>query len=126
MAYGISSPVKITLVAAADLSGLQGRFVKLDANGLAAAVTGTTDRVVGVLENKPKAGQEAEISVLGTTKMVASAALAVGKSLATAADGRAAAAVETAGTANVGTVLTANTAAGGWVTVLVNCVNQTR
>lgn len=126
MAYQMSTPVKITLVAAADLATSHGKFVKLDATGKVVAVAATTDRVIGVLCNKPKNGQEAEVAVLGVTKMVASAALAVGKSLATAADGRAAAALETAGTANLGTVLVANTAADGWVTVSVNCVNQTR
>lgn len=129
MAYSISSPVKITLVAAADLSGQQSRFVKLTADGRVEAVTATTDRAIGVLENKPKAGQEAEISVVGTVKMIASAALAVGTSVVPAADGRAAAqAAPAAGTTvpNYGTVLLANTAANGYVTVVVNAANISR
>ena len=125
MAYQQSEAVKITLVANSDLSLAQGKFVKL-VGGKADLVTATTDRVIGVLDNKPKLGQEAAIIVLGTTKMVASVTMAVGDSLATAVDGRAATALTTAGLANLGTVLLANTVAGGWVTVLVNCVNQTR
>lgn len=126
MAYQQSEAVKITLVANADLSLAQGKFVKLLASGKCDLVTATTDRVIGVLDNKPKLGQEAAIVVLGTTKMVASATLALGDSLATAVDGRAATALTTAGLSNLGTVLIANTVANGWVTVLVNCVNQTR
>lgn len=125
MAFNQSQAVKITLVAAADLSAAHGRFVKMVA-GQAALITAATDRPIGVLCNKPKAGQEAEIFVLGTTKIVASAAMASGDSVAISADGRAAAAGTTAGTANLGTVLLANSAAGGFITAMINCVNQTR
>ena len=125
MAFDQSQSVKITLVASADLTTSFGKFVKMTA-GQAAAVTATTDRVIGVLCNKPKLGQEAEILVLGTVKIVGSAAMAVGDSVAISADGRAATALNTVGLANLGTVLLANSAANGFVTALVNCVNQTR
>lgn len=125
MAFNQSHAVKITLVAAADLSAAHGRFVKMVA-GQAALITATTDRPIGVLCNKPKAGQEAEIFVLGTCKIVGATALANGDSVAVAADGRAAVAAVTAGAANVGTVLLANSAPGGFVTAMINCVNQTR
>lgn len=125
MAYDQQQPVKITLVAAADLTTSFGKFVKIVA-GQAAAVTAGADRAIGVLANKPKAGQEAEIVVLGVTKMIASAAMAVGDSVGNTADGRAVTNNTAASVNNLGTVLLANSAANGFVTVTVNCLNQTR
>lgn len=128
MAVQGPTPLKITnLVAAADLASSHGKFVKLDANGKVVAVAATTDRPIGVLCNKPLSGQEAEVVAIGQTKMIASAALAIGANLVPSADGRAAAqAAPAAGTTvpNYGLVLSANTAAGGWVTVLVNTTNS--
>lgn len=125
MAFDQSQAIKITLVANADLSASHMKFVKMVA-GQAALVTSATDRPVGILCNKPRAGQEAEILVLGTSKLVASAAMAVGDSVGNTADGRGVTNNTAASTNNLGTVLLANSAANGVVTVLVNCVNQTR
>ncbi len=125
MAFDQSQSVKITLVAAADLSTAHCKFVKMVA-GQAALVTSAADRPIGVLCNKPKAGQEAEILVLGTTKMVASAAMVVGDSVGNTADGRAVANNAAASVNNLGTVLLANSAANGFITAMINCVNQTR
>lgn len=126
MAVQGPSPLKLTnLVAAADLTSSHGKFVKLDANGKVVPVAAATDRAVGVLCNKPKSGQECEIVALGQTKMIASAALAVGTNLATSADGRAAAAAAPAAGAtvsNYGLVLTSSAAADEWVTVMVTTV----
>lgn len=121
MAYEASQPLKITLEAAADLSAQQYRFVTLDANGRAAVTTATTDKVIGVLQNKPSAlGQTAEIVVIGVTKMSADAAIAIADGLATSVDGQAA--VDNTGTAR-GYALTAAGAAGVVFTAIVNCVN---
>ena len=128
MAVQGPTPLKLTnLVAAADLSASHGKFVKLDAAGKVVAVEAVTDRPVGILQNKPKAGQEAEVVALGQTKMLASAALAIGASLVTSADGRAAAqAAPAAGTTvpNYGLVMSTSTGANVWVTVMVNTVNS--
>lgn len=123
MAFDQSAAVKITLVANADLTAGFGKFVKMVA-GQAALVTAATDRPIGVLCNKPRIGQEAEILVLGTCKVVASAAMVVGDSVGLSADGRAA--TNNAVGGNIGTVLLANSAANGFITAMVNCVNQTR
>ncbi|MFZ5850329.1 MAG: capsid cement protein [Actinomycetota bacterium] len=122
MAYEISNhSLKITLVAAADL--LQYHFVKVDANGRAALCAAATDIPVGVVQNNPRAGEEAEVVVQGGSKVVADAALSIGALIGTSADGQADA--KTVGTDTteyvVGRALTATSAAGQIVTALVDC-----
>jgi len=71
MAYEISAyAVKITLVAGGDLSSSQYKFVKLNSSGQAVAVAAATDAPIGVLQNTPLAGQEAEVVVTGGTKLL--------------------------------------------------------
>jgi hypothetical protein len=92
MAYEISGySVKVTLVAAADLSGAQYKFVKLDSAGKAALVAADTDRPIGVLQNAPLAGQEASVLVTGGTKLVLGATLTPASVLGTTATGTGAA-----------------------------------
>ena len=70
MAYEISNyAVKVTLVAGVDLSAKQYHFVKLDSSGQAVAVAAITDRPIGILQNAPLAGQEAEVLVVGGSKL---------------------------------------------------------
>lgn len=120
MAYEI--PVlSISLVAASDLSASQYKFVKLDTAGLAAAVAAATDVPVGVLQNKPTAGQTAAVMVYGVTKVQGDADLARGNLIGTSADGQADA--KTPGTDTTeyvrGIVLEDNAAAAGLATVLL-------
>lgn len=117
---------KITLEAAADLSAHQFKFVKADtttAGSKAAAIAAATDLPIGVLQNKPTAGQEAEILVDGVTKLQADAALTSGLVIGTSADGQADA--KTLGTDTtehaVGIVLEPAAAAGNLCTALVHC-----
>lgn len=127
MAYDGPQPVKWTFPAAGNIATSYAKFVKLNSSGQVTAVTGTTDRVIGVLANKPTvAGQAAEVIVFGICKAIASADLSIGDSVAISADGRIAAAVTTPGTANLGTVLLDNSAANGYATITVNCMNMTR
>lgn len=83
-----------SLVAAADLSTKQFRFVKLDSNGNVVVCAATTDKPVGVLQNNPanvgSTGQEALVMVEGITKMVAGATIAVDDLIGTDANGAAA------------------------------------
>ena len=58
----------ITLEAAADLSAKQYYFVAVDTDGKA-ALTGDDGNPIGVLQNKPTAGQAATICVYGVTKL---------------------------------------------------------
>ena len=129
MAYEISNySVKVTLVAAADLSALQYTFVKLNSSGQVAAVSGATDLPIGVLQNAPTAGQEAEVLVVGGTKIKAGAAIGEGAQVGTSAAGKAVAL--TAGTDTTkyvaGTLLTESAADGNIVTAVINCANPHR
>jgi len=129
MAYEISNySVKVTLVAAADLSSLQYTFVKLNASGQAAAASAATDIPIGVLQNAPTSGQEAEVLVVGGTKIVAGAAIGEGALIGTSATGRAVALVSGTDTTKfvVGTLLTESGASGDIVTAVINCAGPTR
>lgn len=124
MAYEISNYcVKITLVAGADLSAKQYTFVKLNASGQAVAAAAATDIPIGVLQNAPTSGVEAEVLVSGGTKIVAGAAIGEGALIGTSATGKAVALVAGTDTTKyvVGTLLTESAADGNIVTAVVNC-----
>lgn len=120
MAVEGSQPLVDTRVAAADLSGHQFRFVKLDANGEVVAISGATDLPYGVLQNDPGTGEAAELVLVGITKMSADVALTPGAVVSTSADGQAAVAVT--GRARVGVVRNGTGAADQIATVVVNTV----
>ena len=58
----------ISLPAAADLSAKQFYFVAVDTAGKA-ALTGDDGNPIGILQNKPTAGQAAQICVAGVSKL---------------------------------------------------------
>jgi hypothetical protein len=128
MAYEISNySVKITLVAGADLSAKQYNFVKLNSSGLAIACAAATDVPVGVLQNAPLSGQEAEVLIVGGTKIVAGASITLPANIGTDATGKAVA-LATSDTTKyvVGSLITASGADGNVVTAVINCANPTR
>lgn len=129
MAYEISNyAVKVTLVAAADLSALQYTFVKLNSSGQVAAVSGATDIPIGVLQNAPTAGQEAEVLVVGGTKIKAGAAIGEGVQVGTSSAGKAVALTVGTDTTKyiAGTLITESAADGNIVTAVINCANPHR
>lgn len=129
MAYQISAyAVKVTLVAGADLSDKQFRFVTIESDGTCDVADATTDKPVGVLQNSPRAGEEAEVMVVGGTKLVSGAALANGAVISTDAEGRGAAITVGTDTTryNLGTTIFASGATGEIATVLINCANPGR
>lgn len=80
----------ITLVAAADLSAKQYRFVKVDTAGKAAlSGVGATDTSVGVLQNNPTSGQMATVGYTGVTKAFALGVIAPGALVTSDANGKA-------------------------------------
>lgn len=97
MAYEIATANahKITLVAGADLSSAQYKFVKIS-SGNAVVCAAATDRPIGVLQNAPASGQEAEIVVVGGTKVIAGGSITAGAAIGT--NGSALAAAKTVGT----------------------------
>lgn len=128
MAYEISAyAVKTTLVAGEDLSAKQYTFVKLNSSGQAIAAAAATDVPIGVLQNAPTSGQEAEVLVVGGTKVVAGAAITLPANIGTGATGKAVALATTDTTKYVvGQLVTASAADGNIVTAVINCSNPTR
>jgi hypothetical protein len=129
MAYEISNySVKVTLVAGADLSAKQYTFVKINSSGEAVAAAAATDIPVGVLQNAPIAGQEAEVLIVGGTKIVAGAAIGDGAQIGTSSAGKAVALVAGTDTTKyvVGTLITESAADGNIVTAVINCANPHR
>lgn len=113
------------LTASADLSAKQYYFVKMSGNKTVTVCAAATDKPVGVLQNKPTSGQEAEVCGIGVTKVSSDAALTAGTLIGTSSDGQADA--KTPGTDTteytVGQVLMASGAANELATALVNCAN---
>lgn len=129
MAYEISNySLKITLIAGADLSAAQYKFVEIGTGGVVTVCNGATDKPIGVLQNAPLEGQEAEIVVVGGTKVVASAALTVGTLIGTNNAGKADAKVPGTDTTEyvVGTVIYAAGADNEIATAVVNCASPAR
>jgi len=129
MAYEISNySVKVTLVAGADLSAKQYTFVKINSSGEAIAAAAATDIPVGVLQNAPTSGQEAEVLVVGGTKIVAGAAISEGAQVGTSSAGKAVALVAGTDTTKyvAGTLLTESAADGNIVTAVINCATPHR
>ena len=118
---------KITLVAGGDLSAKQFHFVKLNSSGQAVICAAITDIPVGILQNKPTSGQEAEIMVNGISKLVADGTIDEGNLIGTSNDGQGDAIVAGSdGTVyTVGQALEA-AAAGEIFAVLFNTANPGR
>ena len=72
MAYTVNLITLPGFTAETDLSAKQFYAVKCNSTaGHVAIVNATTDIPMGVLQNKPKAGYEAEIAIIGVAKMIA-------------------------------------------------------
>ena len=73
-----------------DLSDKQFYFVKMDANGRVVLCDTLGERVLGVLQNKPKANETAQVVLSpGGSPVKAAGAIALNALVVTAADGRA-------------------------------------
>jgi len=128
MAYEIAAyAVKITLVAGADLSAAQYKFVKLNSSGQAIAVAAATDLPIGVLQNAPTSGQEAEVLVSGGTKLVLGGTVNAAGVVGTSAAGAGVALTVGTDTTKyqLGQAITGG-ASGEIVTAVVNCSNAGR
>lgn len=108
----------ISLKAAADLSTKQGYFVEVSAANTVNVCNAITGVAVGVLRNKPDAADKAaEVAILGTTKVIAGAAISVGAKVAPTAAGKAQTAVSTQ--YSRGIALTAAAADGDEIEILL-------
>lgn len=105
------------IVAAADYSAAQHRFVAINSAGKA-ALCAAGARVDAVLDNNPAADQACSLMGPGSVaKVEASAAIALGAEVASAADGKAVTASEAAGDYVAGVAVTAGAGAGALVSV---------
>lgn len=78
----------ITLVAAADLSAHQYKFVSVDSSGTV-NLTGNDAKADGVLMNKPKSGEAGTVAIAGVAKVKCGAAVTRGGNVASGANGAA-------------------------------------
>lgn len=89
MASCIPGNVLSNLTAENDLSALQYHILEAGGTvGQADVCDGATDKPIGVLQNKPTAGQAVSYMVDGTTKLVAGGAITAGDEVGTKNDGR--------------------------------------
>lgn len=119
----------ITFEADADLSSHQFKFMKWSGDNQVAVCAAATDVPIGVLQNAPDAaGKAAVVRLLGVSKVNSDAALSIGDLIGTSADGQADAKTPGTDTTNyvVGRVIKASTAAGGYASALINCLNPHR
>lgn len=114
------------LVAGADLTAAQYRFVKLDASGDVILCDTAGEQALGVLMNKPNTGEPARVAVAGVMPVVADAAVAVGSKVATSADGEAAVRDEAAGSRQVvlGLAIKGASAAGEQIALVFDAAGE--
>lgn len=79
-----------SFVAGEDLSTKQFYFMKQDANGACVTCAAITDKPLGILQNNPGLGGEAQVMMDGVSKVSADVALAIDDLVGTSADGQAA------------------------------------
>ena len=109
------------LTASADLSAAanQFKFVELSGDGTVNVCDATTDSPIGVLYNRPKSGESAQVAY-GVVKVQGDADLDAGHLIGTSVDGQAANYSVTDTTKTIcGKVLVGNAAAAGLVTAFV-------
>lgn len=119
----VSAPVKVGFVkAGVDLSGVanQYKFVEMTGADTVNICNALTDNVLGVLCNRPKSGEAAEVAVVGIVTVIAAEALVGGDPVYTSTSGTAQ--KTTTGGVKLGKVLR-GAATGELATVLINCVN---
>ncbi len=122
MAYE-GQQVRLTFKAGESLTAKQYYAVKLDSTeGQVIACAGTTDKPVGILQNAPASGGEAIVAISGVSKVNSDAALAVGDTIGTAADGQLATYANGTDTTKyiIGIVIGATSNAGEYATAIIN------
>lgn len=82
----------ITVVAGADLSSSQFKFVESNSSGTATVCNSAGEYALGVLQNDPTSGNAATIATSGISKVVLGGTVAINDQISTDASGRAIAA----------------------------------
>lgn len=107
------------LTASADYSPVANQFKAVKTHTVAGQVVLCTvlgEGILGILQNKPTLNQSADVTVLGSTKAQAGAALAAGDKLMTNASGQVITAA-TVGSRIIGQASEAASAAGQIITI---------
>ena len=107
----------ISLVASVDLSAKQYYFIAVDTNGQA-ALTGDDGNPIGVLQNKPAAGEAATICVAGVTKVYVGTESGLGAGYNVGCNAASAAKVSDTGSFRLGVSLEDPTADGDIISML--------
>lgn len=127
MAYQYDgTAIVITQIATASLAANQYEMVMVDTNFDSQVVVcgATTDTPLGVLLNKPGAGEAASIMCAGVTKVSTGAALANGALLGVDATGRVVTQAPAAANPVFGQALTTSNGAGEIITAAINCLSS--
>jgi len=117
--------MKISIRTITNLSAKQFYFVKMTAAGDVALASATTDKVIGILQNKPSSGKTAEVMVNGLSKVKGAAGLNELDLIGSDSSGLAATNTS-AGEYLVGQVVKATANANELATVAFDCSNPTR
>ncbi|MCK9599842.1 MAG: DUF2190 family protein [Sphaerochaeta sp.] len=89
MGYNIKPVLTESFVSTNDLRLNQYYGVKLSADRTVILPTGDADNCIGILQNKPNAGEMAEVMVIGRTPVVVEEAIAAGVQIRIASGGKA-------------------------------------
>lgn len=110
------------------LAAKQYYFVSQDTDGTLIVPAGVTAKPIGILQNAPAIGQEAEVMVDGISKVVAGGAISIGATVGIYAGGKAKAIVPGTDTTQyiLGIALEEATADGDIIAVLFSCKNIAR
>ena len=68
----------IPVVAGADLNGVAGTGAQYKAVAIGGTIASNNDNAIGLLQNKPKSGEDASVAYQGRIKYVAGAAITAG------------------------------------------------
>lgn len=113
---------------ATSLATKQYHLVKLHTDGTVIICAAATDVPIGVLQNNPGIGEEAEVLIVGGSKIQIGGAINEGELIGTDTSGTADTKVPGTDTTNyiVGQAITAGTTAGDIITVAINCASPAR
>lgn len=128
MGLNIKPVLTESFVSTNDLRSYQYYGVKLSANRTVILPTADTDKCIGILQNKPNAGQTAEVMVIGRTPVVGGEALTIGASIRIQSAGKAMVFEPDTDTTSYGCgqVVEASTADGEYADAVVNFATQDR
>lgn len=119
-------PLRQTFPANADLSAKQFYFVALLSTGKVDVADNGTAGAIGILQNKPTAGQAADVVILGRTKAVFGASINPGLYIGPGATGKVTAYTPAAGSGGPFVLGVCEIDGGADTqigTVIINCLN---